>query len=97
MFDQVTEILRTKVVKSCDDWIVKLETVRGQQDSKELLAAAERVKHYEDKIAKTKDAKSIARQQEKLATAAADYDAIIAPISREMTTVLVPAIGFLCV
>lgn len=86
---KVNEILRTKVLKSCDEWIVKLEAVRATQDAPGLLTTAERVQHYLEKVDKAKDPKSAARNRDKLAAATGEYEAAAAPIMREMDTVLV--------
>eukprot|EP00656_Telonema_subtile_P031556 TRINITY_DN3451_c0_g3_i1.p1 TRINITY_DN3451_c0_g3~~TRINITY_DN3451_c0_g3_i1.p1 ORF type:complete len:896 (-),score=256.68 TRINITY_DN3451_c0_g3_i1:83-2770(-) len=86
---KVNEILRTKVLKSCDEWTVKLEDVRKTQESKELLATAERVQHYVEKVEKARDHKSGARNQDKLNAATNAYEAVAAPIMKEMDLVLV--------
>ena len=99
----MNEILRTKVLKSCDEWTVKLEDVRKTQESKELLATAERVcsqhplllratvqvQHYVEKVEKARDHKSGARNQDKLNAATNAYEAVAAPIMKEMDLVLV--------
>eukprot|EP00658_Telonema_sp_P-2_P080079 TRINITY_DN7899_c0_g1_i4.p1 TRINITY_DN7899_c0_g1~~TRINITY_DN7899_c0_g1_i4.p1 ORF type:complete len:766 (-),score=208.64 TRINITY_DN7899_c0_g1_i4:114-2411(-) len=86
---KVNEILRTKVIKTCEEWMGKLEAVRAAQQGSDLQEAADRVKHYLEKLEKTTDQKSIRRNQDKLAAATAEYEKISRPIAREMDSHLV--------
>ena len=58
---QVTEILRTKVVKSCDDWLVKLEAVRRLQEDPALQDTANKLTKYLEKSQNASDPKAQAR------------------------------------
>jgi len=86
---KVTEILRTKVVKSCDDWLVKLEAVRRLQEDPALQDAANKLTKYLEKSQNASDSKAQARNTEKLQLATSEYTRISGKIGREMDVVLV--------
>lgn len=86
---KVTEILRTKVVKSCDDWLVKLEAVRKLQEDPALQESARKLTRYLEKSQNASDPKAQARSTEKHQLATNEYTRISAKIGRDMDIVLI--------